>query len=193
MQRSDHPTDERILDAAEACVQRLGLRHLSVGEVARRAGVSRGSVYRYFADRDALIDAVLERVAERFVAGSRPAVARRRSLAAQVGEAAVFIREHVDDEQLTLPLGEEDSILAILLTARSSSLVERWVEFWQPFLARAAARGEIREGLDHQAAAEWIVRLLLSLVLMPSVAVDLDDPEAVRHFVQSYIVRGLGR
>lgn len=193
MQPQDPPTHERILDAAEACLHRFGLRHLSIGEVARRAGLSRGSVYRYFPDRDALVDALLERVAERFVAGSLPTVARRRSLAAQVAEAAVFIREHVDDERLTLSLAEEDSILATLLTARSPYLVVRWVEFWQPFLEAAADRGEIRDDLDHKAAGEWIVRLLLSLVLMPSVTVDLNDPEAVRQFVQSHIVRGLGR
>ena len=44
---------------------------------------------------------------------------------------------------------------------------------------------------DRRAAAEWIVRLLLSLVIMPSTVVDLDDPDAVRSYVQQFVVRGL--
>jgi AcrR family transcriptional regulator len=184
----------RILDAAERCLRRYGLRRLSMGDVARQAGLSRGSLYRYFADRRALVDAVLERAADRFVASSRPSVARRRTLAAQVAEAAVFIRAHLHDELVGLRLpADEETLLATLLTARTRELVERWTDFWRPFLAAAAVRGEVRSGLDPRRAGEWIVRILLSIAVMPSAAVDLDDPEAVRAFVQSFVVRGLGR
>ena len=62
------------------------------------------SVYRHFADRDALVLAVLERLADQTVAASTPAVLRRRSLAAQIAEAAVFVR-HLDAE-LDLGLDE---------------------------------------------------------------------------------------
>ena len=87
-------TEERILDAAERCMGRLGLGRVSMADVAAQAGVSRGSVYLHFGDRASLVDAVLARVATRFVASSEVAVRRRRTLAAQVGEAAVFIRRH---------------------------------------------------------------------------------------------------
>jgi len=185
-------TPARILAAAEQCLRRLGLRHLSMGDVARAAGVSRGSVYRYFPDRDALLDAVLERAADRFVAGSEPWVRRRRTLANQVAEAAVFIRTHLADEIITLHLPSEDeSLLATMLTLRTERVVGKWIDFWLPLLADAAARGEIRADLHHRRAAEWIVRQLLSLVLMPSVVIDLDDPDQVREFVHDHIVRGL--
>ena len=115
---------------------------------------------------------------------------RRRTLAAQVAEAAAFIRTHQDDPLLVLTAGEE-SLIASLLTARIDGLVARWVEFWQPYLEDAEQRGEVRAGLDRRAAAEWIVRLLLSLVIMPSTVVDLDDPDAVRGYVQQFVVRGL--
>ncbi|HTF32767.1 MAG TPA: TetR/AcrR family transcriptional regulator [Myxococcota bacterium] len=162
-------------------------------EVARNAGVSRGSVYRYFPECAELIDAVLERAAERFVAQSRPAVERRRTLAAQVGEAAAFIRAHLHDEMMALQLpAERETLLATLLTARVGGLVDRWVTFWLPFLEEAEARGEVRPGLDRREAAEWIVRALVSLAVMPSAVIDLDEPAAVRAFVQKYIVKGLG-
>jgi AcrR family transcriptional regulator len=180
-------TVDRILDAAEQCLQRMGLRRASMGDVAIQAHLSRGSLYRYFPDREALVDAVLERVADRFVAASAESVNRRRTLAGQVGEAAVFIVEHRSFSDLP----SEDSLVATLLTARINNLVARWVEFWLPRLADAEARGEIRAGLDHRQAAEWIVRLMLSFAVMPSVTVVLSDPDAVRTFVRHHLVRGL--
>ncbi|MHB8463563.1 MAG: TetR/AcrR family transcriptional regulator [Acidimicrobiales bacterium] len=178
-------TEDRILDAAEACLRRLGLRRASMGDVAMHAGLSRGSLYRYFPDRSALVDAVLERVADRFVAASTVAVDRRRTLAGQVGEAAVFILEHGDEDAFA------DGLMATLMTARIRSLVDRWIEFWLPRLAAAEERGEVRRGLDHRQAAEWIVRLMLSFAVMPSVTVEVADPDALRSFVRNHLVRGL--
>jgi AcrR family transcriptional regulator len=178
---------ERILDAAERCMQRYGLRRVSMADVAAEAGMSRGSVYNWFGDRQALVDAVLERTAERFVASSEAVVDRRRTLVGQVGEAAAFIATHLDDAQVTLRLpGEQESLFATLLTAQAPRLVERWVEFWLPRLAAAEARGEIRKGLDHRRAAEWIVRLMLSFAVMPSATVDLSRADDVRAFVKDH-------
>jgi AcrR family transcriptional regulator len=185
-------TGERILDAAERCIGRYGLRRVSMADVATQAGVSRGSVYLHFGDRAALVDAVLQRVAARFVASSEQAVRRRRTLAGQVGEAAVFIRQHLGDELLTLGLpADDESLVAMLLTAQIHRLVAQWVEFWIPFLSEAERRGEVRPGLDRRKAGEWIVRLLLSFAVMPSVTIDLDDPDAVRAFVRDHLVAGL--
>jgi len=55
-----------------------------------KPGISRGAVYLHFADRGTLIEAVLARAAARFVASSEESVRRRRTLAGQVAEAAVF-------------------------------------------------------------------------------------------------------
>jgi hypothetical protein len=117
-------------------------------------------------------------------------VRKRRTLAGQVAEAAAFIRAHGNDPMLTIAPGE-DQLLATLLTARVDGLVARWVKFWDPYLADAERRGEIRSGIDHARAAEWIVRIMLSLVVMPSAVVDLDDADAVRGYVQEFVVRGL--
>ncbi len=148
-------------------------------------------MYRYFADRDALVTAVLERTAERFVAASAADVDRGATLADQVAEAAVFIRRHLADEGLTLRLpGDRDSLLAATLSVGDARLLERFCEFWHPRVDAARARGEVRGDLDDRQAGEWIVRLMLSFAVLPSVVVDLDDPSAVRRFVRDHIVRG---
>ncbi len=50
-----------LIDAALDIINELGPQSLSIREVARRTGVSHSAPYRHFADRDALIVAVVER------------------------------------------------------------------------------------------------------------------------------------
>lgn len=54
-------TPERILEAAEDVLRRYGPAKATVVDVARALGVSHGSVYRHFASKAALRDAVTER------------------------------------------------------------------------------------------------------------------------------------
>jgi AcrR family transcriptional regulator len=54
-------TPERILEAAEDVLRRFGPAKATVVDVARELGVSHGSVYRHFASKVALRDAVAER------------------------------------------------------------------------------------------------------------------------------------
>jgi AcrR family transcriptional regulator len=66
---TDEPlTSERILDAAEEVLRRYGPAKTTVVDVARALGVSHGSVYRHFATKAALRDAVVERWLHRLAA-----------------------------------------------------------------------------------------------------------------------------
>ncbi|MCH9721517.1 MAG: TetR/AcrR family transcriptional regulator; helix-turn-helix transcriptional regulator [Actinomycetia bacterium] len=55
------PAESTILDAALVEFDRHGIRKVTLGDVARRAGVSRTTIYRRFANRDELIAAVMDR------------------------------------------------------------------------------------------------------------------------------------
>src|SRR5438309_10425189 len=59
---------ERILDTALALAAASGLRHLTMDDVARRAGVGRMTVYRRFGGRGALVDALAVRECRRCLA-----------------------------------------------------------------------------------------------------------------------------
>ena len=99
---------------------------------------------------------------------------RRRTLAGQVGEAAVFIHRHTGDRRYAIgDPGAEEHLLAVLLSMRAEPLLEAWVAFWEPLLDAAEARGEVRVGLDRRRAGEWIVRSARDL---RGDAVDRDRP-----------------
>jgi AcrR family transcriptional regulator len=52
------PTGTRLLEIATEHVRRHGIERTTLVSVAREAGVSHAAAYRYFASKDALIDAV---------------------------------------------------------------------------------------------------------------------------------------
>src|SRR5690349_4313796 len=58
-------TRERILDAALACVARVGYRKTTLDDVAREAGCARATLYRYFPGKQPLLQAVVAREATR--------------------------------------------------------------------------------------------------------------------------------
>ena len=85
--RSAAVTGERILDAAVELFWELPGEHVSLDEVARRAGVTVQTVIRRFGGRDGLFAAAAEREAER-VRGQRDA--------APAGDVAGAVRVLVD-------------------------------------------------------------------------------------------------
>lgn len=53
------PVGDRILDAAASCVLAYGVDRVTLAEIARRAGVSRPTVYRRFPDTQSILAALL--------------------------------------------------------------------------------------------------------------------------------------
>jgi AcrR family transcriptional regulator len=59
---------DRLLDAARACVLAVGVRRTTVTDVARKAGVSRMTLYRRFPDLEGVLSALMTREFGRLVA-----------------------------------------------------------------------------------------------------------------------------
>ncbi|MGH3343966.1 MAG: TetR/AcrR family transcriptional regulator [Carbonactinosporaceae bacterium] len=106
-----------MLDSARACVLAVGVRRTTLTDVARRAGVSRMTVYRRFPDVDALVrdlmtrefTAVLDAAGRAALLEATRTTARQRVVAQTVAAARAFsenalFRRVVDvDPELLLP------------------------------------------------------------------------------------------
>ncbi|MGU3499584.1 TetR/AcrR family transcriptional regulator [Mycobacterium sp. C31M] len=57
--RNSESLGDRILDAAADCVLAFGIERVTLAEIARRAGVSRPTVYRRFPDTQSILAALL--------------------------------------------------------------------------------------------------------------------------------------
>src|SRR3954451_24868745 len=118
IQPPDDEMSERILDAALALAAASGLKHLTMDDVARRAGVGRMTVYRRFGTRDALVDALAGREAHRCLAELETASPVGAPLEAQIvagfTTAIRLTREHPLLARLARV--EPDSVLAAFTT-----------------------------------------------------------------------------
>jgi AcrR family transcriptional regulator len=105
--------DGRLLDAARECVLAVGVRRTTVTDVARRAGVSRMTLYRRFPDLEAILAALMTREFGRLVAQAAEqaegATARERVVAMVVhgsrslAHDPLFVRLLDVDPELLLP------------------------------------------------------------------------------------------
>ena len=80
-----------LVEATARVVQKDGLDNLTTGRVAEAAGVSVGSLYQYFRDKDALIDAMLKSLADEIGHNlARLPLAKEADLRFLVGSAIRF-------------------------------------------------------------------------------------------------------
>ena len=68
----------RILDAAQSLFLRYGVRRTSIDDVAREAGIAKGTVYLYFDSKTALFAAIAERLCAATLARAKAIVAEAR-------------------------------------------------------------------------------------------------------------------
>lgn len=149
--------DYLLLVAVETAAE-LGLDRLSMGEVARRASVSRQTLYRYFNSKQALLAAAVTAEAEVILAGSLEAATvastAHERLQAALSHALAASRQHPLLQRLLRR--EPESLLPLLLTDGG------------PVMARVRETlrwllGELGVPLVRQAAvADLLARLVLS-------------------------------
>src|SRR6201988_5283359 len=80
----------RVVEGALRAIARFGLTKLTVDDVARAAGISRPTLYRYFPGRGAVLAAVVQSETERLQQGLDDALAAVTSLPEALAAVAGF-------------------------------------------------------------------------------------------------------
>ena len=183
----------RILDAALELVAASGLRNLTMDEAASRAGVGRMTVYRRFGDRDGLIDALAARESRRCLAELDRAVDPSLPVAEGIARGFVaslgLIRSHPLLDRLSR---HEQEAALTALNADSGAILVMGREFVAARLRDAQARGDLDPGIDAAHAAELLVRLGFSFLLMPETSLPVDDAGAAADVARKLIAPILG-
>ncbi|PCE27491.1 TetR family transcriptional regulator [Paraburkholderia acidicola] len=117
LQRRATATVDAIVEAAARILETLGPDGYTTNAVAERAGVSIGSLYQYFPNRDALTVALIERETSTLLEQARQAATEPTCAAALSGliDAAIAhqmrrpaLARVIDFEERRLPLGERN-------------------------------------------------------------------------------------
>lgn len=184
------PMVGRILNAAEQCIRRFGIRRTSMGEVARVGGISRGSVYNHFGDKDSLVEGVFRRRQQLFLNRTEALLEKESGLIDKLTRSVVEGRRDMGEGIFaSLAETEPETVAMMFLDPR---FYARSVAFWPPHIRRAQEAGEISAELDIAMATDFVMRLIVSLVMFPHMGVELKTGREVRRYLQQVVARGLG-
>ena len=184
------PMVARILDAGEQCVRRFGIRRTSMGEVARVGKLSRGSIYRYFRDKDTLVEGIFRRQQENFLNRTEAQLERQPTLVDKLTQSVLAGRRDMREGLFAaLALIEPETLAVMFLDPR---FYQRSVSFWPPHVRQAQAAGEISAAANVDFVTDLIVRLAVSLVMFPGLGVKLNTRRALREYLQRILSRELG-
>lgn len=187
----DDPMVVRILDAAEQCIHRFGIRRTSMGEVARVGQLSRGSIYLHFGDKKSLVDGVFRRRQQEYLNRAEADLEKLPSLVDKVTHSVVTGRRQSSEGIFaSLAETEPETVAAMYL---DPSFYQRSVAFWPPHIEQAKALGEIDPEVDTTAATDFIMRLAVSMVMFPTMGLKLNTRPQVRAYLQRVLLSGLGR
>src|SRR6478609_6490465 len=146
---TDHGSDPRdgYLDAARDCILDLGWRRTTLTEVARRAGVSRMTIYRSWSDMQQLLGDLMTRewagVVAATVAAEDPAATAVDRL---VGDVVGTVRTlRVNELFLRIVELDPELLLPYLLSRRGRSQ-EALVAIMAAEIESGQASGAIRDG-----------------------------------------------
>jgi AcrR family transcriptional regulator len=173
--------------AAVRQCEEFGLRRTTMDDVARRAGLSRATLYRHFENKDALVQAVILAEAERFFDRLDVALAGLDRTEERLVEGFAFALHYVRRHALLYKLlrTEPEALLPYLLG--DTRLI--------PIATSAVAQRVPGDGsVDPETArsqAELIVRLVLSLALSPDSSLGIEEADGARRLARRFLVPGL--
>lgn len=180
-------TARRILDAALEQFTLLGLRRSSVDDVAKRAGVSRVTVFRRFQSKDRLVEATLLRELGRFFQRLDAAVAPLPTMEERVVEGFVVALRHTRAHPLFGGLLRlEPDVVLPHLTVQGGSSLSATAAYLTGHLRRAQ-QAEGRPDEDPGPVAELMVRVAVSFLLNPAGCIEMDDEDQARAFARRYL------
>lgn len=152
-------TTQKILDAARASVLAFGVRRTTLADIARRAGVSRMTVYRRYPDAEALLRDLMTRELGGLVA-AQETEPTEGSFARSIARAAIAVREH---ELLRKVMDAEPELLIPYITDRMGATQQIAVAIGRREIEAGQAAGTVRAG-DPVVLAQVVMLIVQSFV-----------------------------
>jgi TetR/AcrR family transcriptional regulator len=164
------PADERKAATVETLVALAGEQNpaeITTTEIARRMGVTQGALFKHFPTKDAMLQAVLDWVAERLLSRMDKAVEKTSSpmaaLEAMFMAHIEFVAAHPGVPRMLF--GELQSAKETAPKRIVRTLIHRYGERLQRVIEEGKAKGELDRGLDTEAAVILFIGTIQGLVM----------------------------
>ncbi|MCV0333759.1 MULTISPECIES: TetR/AcrR family transcriptional regulator [unclassified Microbacterium] len=167
-------TQTRILDAADALIERRGVHGVTIAELARRADLSRPTIYRNWSDADDVVRAALLRRVDGIL-GTFPAEARTRTVL--VDDVLHFTTLFRNDTLYGRLLADEPEAFTRYTLQRVGSSQRLILDWLATAIGTAQADGSVRSG-PPQEIAVMLLLIAQSAVLSHGTVADLISENA---------------
>ena len=165
------PTRDRILDGAAQALARHGLAKLDMADVVDTSGISRGTLYRYFPSRDALLAQLAEREGLRFKERMLAAIAAAPPGPQRILVALEHATRHVQEHPALQRLLETDPAFVLRALQREFPTIRADLgQVLAPMFSELPLVQERAVTADQ--LVDWTVRLMVSAYLVPEQRTD---------------------
>jgi AcrR family transcriptional regulator len=180
---------ERILAAAERCIDSHGIRKTTMDDIASEVGLSRPSVYRYFADRDDLLIELNVRHARAMLNRAHKSMSRQSNFPDQIIEGVLFVADDARRDPLTRYVIDPDgtSLGLRMITSGTSGMLR--AEFLDPYLDAAVANNELPVGVPRADFYLWLGDL--TKMVMRGLEDGVADLKRYRSILRRFVVPAL--
>ena len=167
-----------------------------MGDVARRARISPATLYRKFAGKTGLVEAVWLREARRFLADMDDTLEDVRRAGGDAEDQVVTLALAVVDairrnRLLARLMQTEPELILPLMTTQAGPVLALGRDYVTGVLTRLQDE-DLLPAFDPEPVAEVLARLSLSLALTPESVLPLDDEQKSRELFRAHIVPALG-
>lgn len=143
IRKSDASVDQRILDAAAACILAYGVERTTMTEIARRARVSRPTIYRRWPD----IRWVIAELLTIRIAGVLQAIPHSGDGREDLVRRVVAIAEHLRGDEIVMSVIFNAPTLAMVyITNRLGTSQQMLVDALAEAIKTGQEEGSVREG-----------------------------------------------
>lgn len=172
----------RILDAAEECLLEYGYEARLHALIAKKAGLSRPTVYKHVGDQAAIIEALFHREFLRFGEMLEPVFAAAKNPRTGFIDAIVRIVQHGRHHPL-LQKGLKENPEQVLpyLTVKARPFIDQTTILLAPYFRQLLTEEQLAS-INVKAAAEWSFRIAASLLVTPGV-VETQTDEQLGDFI----------
>lgn len=188
--RADKRPDE-ILDAALDCFTDTGYATTRVEDIAKKAGISKATVYLYFDSKEALLTGLVRRAIVPIPEQAGAAIAAFPGTVRQAMEMFIgVVAERISDpKMIALPLIvlREATIFPELANMYRTEVIERAIPIAAAIIQKGINSGEFREVNAELAVRSLIGPLMAHIMLTHVFGVGDKSKEATRALLTSHL------
>lgn len=190
------PAEKRRMATIEAVVELAGEQNpseITTAAIAERMGVTQGAIFRHFSTKDAILQAVMEWVAERLMSRIEKAVNAESSPLAAL--ESMFMA-HVDF--ITMHPGIPRMLVGELQRSEDTApkrmvqtLIRRYSDRLNLLFDQGKTCGEVDRNLDKETAATLFIGTIQGLVMQSLIAGDVGYMRRIAPKVFAIYQRGI--